>query len=47
MPAPKVGAEWQVDNSFNAIEELKRNPAFKEIFNSAIDKGSAIILLGD
>ena len=46
MPEPKVGAEWQIDNSFNAIEELKRNPDFKDVFRAAIDKGSAVILIG-
>jgi hypothetical protein len=44
LPGPKVGAEWQVDNTFNAAEELLRDPALKNVFKSAIDNGSAIII---
>jgi hypothetical protein len=43
MPEPTVGAEWQVDNSFNAVEELQRNPDFKDVFMSAINSGAAIV----
>jgi hypothetical protein len=44
LPQPKVGAEWQIDDTFNAAEELLRHPNVKEIFKTAIDKGSAVIL---
>jgi hypothetical protein len=37
LPEPKVGAEWQVDNNFNAAEELLRDPALKDVFKLAID----------
>lgn len=44
LPEPKVGAEWQIDNTFNAAEELLRHPSLKEVFKTAIDKGSAVTL---
>ena len=37
LPEPKVGAEWQVDNAFNAAEQLLRDPA--NVFKSAIIRG--------
>jgi hypothetical protein len=47
LPEPKVGAEWQVDNAFNAAEELLRDPALKDVFKSAIDNGSALVVQGN
>ena len=44
LPEPKVGAEWQIDDTFNVAEELLRHPDVKEVFKTAIDKGSAVIL---
>jgi hypothetical protein len=43
VPEPTTGAEWQIDEAFNAAEELQRNPTFKAVFNSAIDNGLAVI----
>ena len=44
LPEPKVGVEWQVDNAFNAAEELLRDPTLRDAFKSAINKGSAIVI---
>ena len=44
LPEPKVGAEWQIDDTFNVTEELLRHPDVKEFLKTAIDKGSAVIL---
>ncbi len=38
LPEPTAGAEWVADNSFNAAEEVLRDPALKDVFRSAIDK---------
>ena len=47
LPEPTAGGEWATDNTFNAAEELLRNPALKEAFKSAIDNGSAIVVQKD
>jgi len=44
LPEPTVGAEWQLDDRFNAAEELQVNPNLKSVFTSAIDNGSALIV---
>ena len=38
LPEPLTGAEWVAEKSFNAAEELLRHPAFKDVFQAAIDK---------
>jgi hypothetical protein len=47
LPEPTAGAEWAADNTFNAAEELLRDPALKEAFKSAIDNGSAVVVQKD
>jgi hypothetical protein len=44
LPEPRVGAEWQIYDTFNAAEELLRHSNVKEVFKTAINKGSAVIL---
>lgn len=44
LPEPVAGAEWAIDSSFNAAEEVLRDPTLKDTFKSAIDSGSAIVL---
>ena len=38
LPEPLAGAEWVIDKSFNAAEEVLRSPALKDVFQAAIDK---------
>jgi hypothetical protein len=45
LPAPVVGAEWQIDSKFNAAEELLRDPSLKDVIKVAIDKGVEVIYL--
>ena len=47
LPEPRAGAEWAADNTFNAAEELLRDPTLKDAFKSAIDKGSAVVVQKD
>ena len=47
LPEPRAGAEWAADNTFNAAEELLRDPALKDAFKSAIDNGSAVVVQKD
>jgi hypothetical protein len=44
LPEPRAGAEWAADNTFNAAEEVLRDPALKDVFKSAIDNGSAVVM---
>jgi hypothetical protein len=43
-PESTAGAEWAADISFNAAEELLRDPTLKDAFKSAIDNGSAVVV---
>jgi hypothetical protein len=47
LPEPTAGAEWAADISFNAAEELLRDPALKDAFKSAIENGSAVVVEKD
>ena len=47
LPKPKAGAEWAADDTFNAADELLRDPALKDAFKSAIDDGSAVVVQKD
>ena len=47
LPEPTAGAEWAVDITFNAAEELLRDPTLKDAFKSAIDNGSTVVVQKD
>jgi hypothetical protein len=47
LPEPMAGAEWAADNTFNAAEELLRDPTLKDAFKAAIDNGSAVVVQKD
>jgi hypothetical protein len=47
LPVPKAGAEWAADNTFNAAEELLRDPTMKNVFKTAIRNGSAVVVQND
>ena len=47
LPDPTAGAEWAVDITFNAAEELLRDPTLKDAFKSAIDNGSTVVVQKD
>ena len=36
LPEPRAGAEWAADNTFNAAEELLRDPAMRTVSAPAI-----------
>jgi hypothetical protein len=44
LPVPLPGAEWQRDASFNAGEEILRDPDMKAVFKSALENGFAVII---
>ena len=44
LPEPKPGAEWAADNAFNAAEEVLRDPSLRDVFKSATDNGSAVVM---
>lgn len=44
MPAPQPGAEWHLDASFDAADQLKTRPELKAVFVVAIKAGWAIAL---
>jgi hypothetical protein len=44
LPKPGAGAEWAIDNTFNAAEELLQDPTLKNAFKAAVDNGSAILI---
>ena len=43
LPAPTIGAEWQIDTTFNAAEELLRDPGLRDVIKAAIDKGIEVV----
>ena len=47
LPLPLPGAEWAADNTFNAAEEVLRDPTLKDAFKSAIENGSAVVVEKD
>jgi hypothetical protein len=44
LPQPNDGMDWQTADSFNAADELLRNPGLKDVFKVAIEKGYALIV---
>lgn len=42
LPKPLPGAEWQLDSKFDMAEELLRDPNLKEVFNAALEDGTAL-----
>jgi hypothetical protein len=41
LPEPKIVAEWQIDRTFNAAEDLLRDLGLKDVIKSAIDDHSS------
>jgi hypothetical protein len=46
LPKPLPGAEWQLDNKFNAADELVREPKLKSVLKAALEKGAEVVDLG-
>ena len=44
LPQPNDGMDWQTADSFNAADELLKNPGLKDVFKVAIEKGYALIV---
>jgi hypothetical protein len=45
LPKPLPGAEWQIDQKFNATDELSRHPDLKSVFKAAEEKGVEVVTL--
>ena len=45
LPKPLPGAEWQIDQKFNATDELARHPDLKSVFKAAEEKGVEVVTL--
>jgi hypothetical protein len=45
LPKPLPGAEWQIDQKFNAADELLRHPDLKSVFKAAEEKGVEVVTL--
>jgi hypothetical protein len=43
LPAPVVGAEWQIDSQFNPANEILRDPNMKFVFRAAIANGVEVV----
>jgi hypothetical protein len=43
LPPPGENLDWNAVPSFNAAEELMRDPGLKELFKAAIADGFAIV----
>ena len=44
LPEPRAGAEWAIDNTFNAAEEVLSDPSLREALKSATDNGSPVVV---
>jgi hypothetical protein len=43
VPPALPGAEWQRNATFNAAEEILRDPDLKTVFKAALDKGAEVV----
>jgi len=43
LPEPIPGAHWAADKTFNAAQEVLRDPTLKDVFRSAINNGVVIV----
>jgi hypothetical protein len=43
VPPALPGAEWQRDATFNAADEILRDPDLKTVFKAALDKGAEVV----
>ena len=43
VPQPLPGAEWQRDATFDAAEEILRDPDLKTVFKAAIDNEVEVV----
>ena len=44
LPAPLPGAEWQLDASFNAGDEILRDPELATVYKAALEKGAELVI---
>jgi hypothetical protein len=44
LPAPLPGAEWQLDASFNAADEILRDPELATVYKAALEKGAELVI---
>jgi hypothetical protein len=44
LPAPLPGAEWQLDASFNAADEILRDPELATVYEAALEKGAELVI---
>ena len=43
LPEHCAGDEWVFDTTFNAAQEILRDPSLKDVFKAAIDKGVKVV----
>jgi hypothetical protein len=43
LPEPAEGKQWHLVDAFSAADEVLADPALKEIFKLAIEKGCAVV----
>ena len=44
LPVPLPGAEWQLDASFNAADEILRDPELATVYKAALEKGAELVI---
>jgi hypothetical protein len=42
-PAPAHGAQWRIDHTFNAGDEILKSSGFREVLASVLKKGYEIV----
>jgi hypothetical protein len=47
LPDPLPGSKWLEDTSFNAADELLRDPGLKAVFKAALESGCEIVTRAD
>jgi hypothetical protein len=43
QPAPAHGAQWRIDQTFNAGDEILKSSGFREVLASVLKKGYEIV----
>ena len=43
QPAPVKGAEWRIDPTFNAVDEILKSSGFRDVIAAVLKNGYAIV----
>jgi len=44
LPEPRASAEWAADKTFNAADEMSCDATLLDVFKSALDNGSVVVV---